>query len=574
MKKTTKIFATTLSVFACAATVLSTAACGSKDQVVSDGKTINVRAVKMGYGEEFVYELKSAFEAAYAEEGYKLNVLTPSSDMRGNVALTDLARGYGETGVDLYITGTITPDQVGEEGEYGVLVEDIRESVHNQKAIGFDGEEEEFTVGEKLSDGMEAFLTDSHGKLYGFAYAQSSAGLVVNTRKLAKYGVTELPVTTNEMFEIFDTIYFGANGIQNSEKSTTFPVTYVSGTNGYVNCALMTWLAQYDLAGYNEFWSMQKTVEGVKTDMLEDGYEVFNSAAVTSMLSLAYHAMDTRIAAYGSTTQTLDQAQAKIMKDKNDAVFMFNGDWMLNEVKLNYRNYLKDIEFINTPINSDLGKRLFGAGTTHNLSDEKADDVLSLAAKCADQGMTAAEIVAKVAAELSVTISEAEAQTVATARGIVYTRGIEAKAYITKDSAMKDEAALVLRMMASDDFAEMFVKTANSATPYLGENEIESDYKFVKQALDVATNPYAINITSTPYGLRSRLGLTTAIYGVSHVPSAIYNQGVSMYDGKGGVQSGASVSVYETAAKNMQKTAYDKAKEKWSEMVGKLSTAN
>ena len=64
------------------------------------------------------------------------------------------------------------------------------------------------------------------------------------------------------------------------------------------------------------------------------------------MMKVVYRAFDLNISAPGSGALNVSQAQAKIMGDSNGAVFMFNGDWMLNEVKLDYRNKLKDLEWI------------------------------------------------------------------------------------------------------------------------------------------------------------------------------------------------------------------------------------
>ncbi|MGN1061710.1 MAG: hypothetical protein ACI4RO_01155 [Candidatus Scatosoma sp.] len=547
------------------ASALFVGACGKKDEVIKDGKTVNVRMLKAGYGEEFIYELKDAFENAYKEEGYKVNVLTPMSDMRGNVALQEMARGNAATGVDLYIITDVKVDQVGANGDYGIIAEDIRESVYEKPAIGYDGKEEERTVKEKIKDDIEPYLVDKNGVMYGFNWSQSTAGLVVNTRKLAKYGITELPRTTNEMFDVFEKIYMGTNGVENSYKTTTYPVTYVSGMNGYTACAFWTWFSQYDPAGYQEFLSMKDYETGA--DMIEDGYKVFNSEALEEMLTLAYRSMDQRIAANGSTTQTLDQAQAKIMKDKNDAIFMFNGDWMLNEVKLNYRNYLNDIEFINTPVNSALGVKLF-CKAPYNLTEEKADELLSLIAKLTDERKTVQEIVAEVKTATGVDLSEDDALTVATARGTVFARGIEHMAYITKDSPNKEIAALLLRMMASDDFAKTFVKYANSATPYANIESLSEDveYKFVRQAFNIATNPYISSISSFYSGIRSQL-VNTQLPGVTHIASSIYQQIVSVYDGQGGKIDGADISVYKTAANKMMYDSYTLAQKNWNEWL-------
>ena len=560
MKTIKKTIATSLSMVLALSACGALASCGGGETTVNNDKTVNIKVIEQGFGVEWLYELESQFETAFASEGYEVNILEPSPDYSGETIINELYNGYEDEGVDLYIT-SVQPENVGAKGTYKkVLVEDIRQSVFNQPAISYDGTEETVKISEKISADIASYMCDSTGAMYAFNWAQSAAGMAVNTKKLQKYGVTELPKTTNEMFDIFEKIYLGANGQKDSETTKIFPITYFAGQNGYQVCMLMTWLAQYDPDFYNTFWKMENENGAMKTD----GYEVFNNQAITEMLTLAHRTFDQNISSYGSTTQTLDQAQAALMKETSGAVFYAVGDWMLNEVKLNYRNNLHDIEFMNFPMNSALGTKLFGAGTSYNLSDEKCDEVLSLIAGLVDANKSIDEIIAEVKTALNVTISTEDAQRVATARGVYYTRGIEQTAYITKGALGKTPAEKLLRMMASEDFAETFSSLANANTPYTKTVNTKSDYKFVKQASAVAVNDYVNVISHHANGFRKDLNLTSIFITVSHIPQVISTNDdlLSIYaDGK---KSGNPLSVYATAAKAMQKSEYDNAKANWS----------
>ena len=544
------------------------AGCSPKgSKTVRDEHTVNVQVIKAGYGTDWIYELKPKFEAAFAEQGYKVNILVPSRDIEGSVVINDLARGYDETGVDLYITATISNDSVGKNGEYGVIAEDITETVFNKPAYKYDGTEEDVLISEKINADIVPYMVDSEGAMYSFNWVQSVAGLVVNTRKLKKYGITEMPRTTNEMFEQFEAIYLGANGIKDSETTKTFPITYVSGTNGYTVCFLNALMAQYDAEAFDRFWSMERANDdGTRTAMTTDGYEVFNDPAVTKMLEVAHRTFDQNIAAYGSTTQNVDQAQAKIMKDKDDAVFMFNGDWMLNEVKLNYRNNLDDIEFINFPVISALGEKLF-CKAPYNLNADKADELLSLICKLTDENKTVDEIIAGVKSEMNIDLDKADAQEVATARGTYYSRGIENKALITKNALGKDVAAALLRMMASEDFAKTFAESSNATTPYTKSVNNTTNYKFVEEASKIAVNDHVRIISGVPKGFRKDLGLSSLLTLVSHIPSDIASRPIeSIYDGNGH-RNDKTIQVYATAAATMQTADYNNVKSRWSSLL-------
>ncbi len=507
--------------------------CGKKGNTVNDGKTVNIRLYKGGYGVEWIYELKEKFEEAYKEQGYKVNVLNPTYDMKGNVALQELARGSNKTGVDLYITGDITAEQLGENGNYGVLTENIEETIFNKKAIGYDGHEEEKTIKDKIDASLLKYSYDTTGELYIFPWVQSVGGLVVNTKKLAKYNLS-IPKTTNELFDCFDKIYTGYNGIENSNVSKTYPFTFVQGTSGYVNCIFNLWMAQYDYSDFEQFWSMQKTdTDGNVTDMINDGYTVFDTDSVKEMLVVAARAMDSIIATPGSVTATVDTAQANIMKDNgNNAVFMFNGDWMLNEVSLRYKDKLGDITFVNAPVTSALGVKLFGA----RADAADCDKILSYAVGLVDEGKTAEEIVTAVATDKDFEISVDEATAIYNARKMYYSRGTDMSAVIAKNAQNKGIAELFLRMMASDDFAETFLKYANGSTPYSSTSE-SAQYDFVKNAAKITTTVDSKAVAGKPTGLRFKLNLANIFTKVNHIPSTITEKGEdgswSMYTREG-----------------------------------------
>ncbi|MBQ8685342.1 MAG: extracellular solute-binding protein [Clostridia bacterium] len=580
-----KVAALTLCLTMGASTGVSLAACTKKDNVIVDGKTINIRMVEAGNGVEWAYVLADEFERVYANEGYQVNILEPSSDMSGSVALTDMAMGTEETGIDLYITGGIKADELGVDGSYAngtALAEDIRELVYNQPAIGYDGVEESVKISDKISVEQASYSVDSHGAMYGFQYNNTTGGLAVNKKKLDQYGL-ELPKTTNELWACVEAIKLGANGVKGSAETKNYPFTYVSGSNGYVVQALQTWLAQYDYQESQRFWSMQETAaDGTKTDMLTNGYEVFNTLAVEEMLTLAHQYMDIRIATNGSTTHSLDTAQSHLIQENNgyqpSAVFMFNGSWMYNEVKLNFnKDLLQNITFINMPVISALGTRLMGSDTSYGLDDAKCDEILSYIVGMVDENKTIAEMITAVQSEFSVTLSEDVVKEIARARGLNYTRGIEQIAVINKNAAAKEPAALFLRMMASDDFAQTWLETANSAPLYSKNLDMTNvTNEFVRAAVEICTNDYAECFTGprSTSGLRKKLGLNSTMFSlITHIPSEVYKtygEGKnvnSIFEEDGSKSTSKGMEIYRTAAKAMQEREYEHCMGQWSKWL-------
>ena len=539
-----------------------------RDIIIEDAKTINVRVFSGGYGSDWIYELKSKFEAAYAREGYKVNILTPSLDLRGDVVINELLDGNEKTGIDLYFTTDIYAETVA-TGDHGMLVEDLTDDVFNKPAIGFDGQEESVTIKSKIKPGADVSMLATvadEDRYFGFNWVSSVGGLAVNTKKLDAYGF-ELPKTTNEMLDTFQAIYLGTNGRPNSEEAKTFPITYVQGSNGYTLCMLNALFAQY--TGYDNFERFWSLIDTDGTPMTTDGNTVFEDQGLYEMLKVAYATFDPRIAAYGSQSQSVDQAQGKIMSDlgTNDAIFMCVGDWMLNEVRLNYPNKLNEIEFINFPVISALGVELFGEGSSYKLDDEACDELLSYLVGLVDENLDIDEIVSRTQTEKGITISEADARRVAEARGVYFSRGVEHLAFIPKNARAAEPAKLLLRMFASEDFAPIFAQTTNGTSPYTESVNTDTPYKFVEEASRIAVNQYASIIISYPTGLRRDLSLMTMFTNYRHIPMAIVEQEISMFDGKGNIESGKTRQVYADAAKKMWESEKKNVNDNWKDWI-------
>lgn len=502
MKKAISLLLSLATVFGMSTLGACATTTGGNNNVVVDDKTINVRLYKAGYGDTFLYKFKEKFEEVYAAEGYKMNILNPTYDSMGPLMVQEMARGYDNTKIDLYITAGIKPNMVSNLGEYGEVAEDLTETVYNKSVIGYDKAEAAGTIKGMVEDTyLMPYVTADNGKMYGFCWAQASAGMVVNRTKLEAYGYTELPRTTKEMFSMFDKIY------ETSSTTKTYPITYnlsnlSGGASNYQDTAFHTWLAQFGVEEFNEFATMQTKNGSTRVD-LEDGTEVFKNENIKTCLKAFAQLMDFKYAAYGSATQDLDQAQGLIMKSSakgNNAVFMPNGDWFLNEIKANYSN-LDDIDFMNFPVISDIGVKYFGVNTKYALSDDKCDELLSYICKLVDENKTISEIKSAVLAEKQIELDDSDIQAIASIRGLTYSRGADMVAYVTKGSTKKDICSLVLRMMASEDYAKTFVEYSNVSTPY-AKVRSQSNYKFVQSTNALTSNNYYDAVTFLVSGLR------------------------------------------------------------------------
>ncbi|MGN1053623.1 MAG: hypothetical protein ACI4SH_09580, partial [Candidatus Scatosoma sp.] len=276
MKKTKKIASVCMTVAMCGGTAFS-AACRASESLVKDGKTLNVSLMNAGYGVDYIYEIKTKFEEAFADEGYKLNVLTPRAGYSGNVIAQDIAAG---SEVDVFFSAGFNESVLS---DYPDVVSDITESVFNQKPINFKGEEEgELTVAQKLGQNNFEYTAcrKADGTYYALPYQKGIRGLAVNTSVLADYDL-EIPKTSNEFFHCYEVI------MARAAETGVFPITHIATSNNYPCSFTNCWLAQYEgYDWYQQFISFQKK-DG--TNLTKDeAVAMFDSDGIEYMLTNMY----------------------------------------------------------------------------------------------------------------------------------------------------------------------------------------------------------------------------------------------------------------------------------------------
>ncbi len=526
------------------------AGCGKTgDTIVADPNTINVKVYKGGYNSEYIYALKEKFETLYADNGYKVNILTPQRAIKGVAVLQEI---YADSKVDMYFANEVGIEQ-GVSGEYGLCLTDITESVYNKKPIKFDGSEEDTLIKDKLNPTSSFDITASDGKYYGLPYVEGMGGMVFNKKVLSEYGM-DTPRTTDELFECYAAI------MKKAADTGVYPFTYISGANNYPAHMTNLWLAQYGGKDYYEkFWTMNNS-DG--TQMKTDGYTVFEDKAVEVMLRALYEAFDYQAAAFGSMTQDLSTAQAQIMR--GSAVFMSAGDYFFHEEALSFTQELKDISFMNTPVISELGTLLFGPQSTYGLTDEKADDVLSEIVRLADENKSVAEIIAAVSGgSLAVTLNENDVARVCEARGYTYNRTGQHTALISAKSDKKEICELFLRMCASDDGAKLIAQKTYASNPFTGSVYSDSEYVFLREADKVANNVYKTVLNAQARGYRAEIGLSEIFPQTgTYIQNEIVNDQKTIYNDYGEVVSAKTV--YADAARERATLIVNHAKENWS----------
>lgn len=494
-----KFFRALLCATMAAVCVLPVAACGGTRGVIKDGKTVNIAIAKAGYGMNWLREIADKFETLYADEGYKINILEPRAGLVNATALSELRLGTS-TGVDMYFTAGVYPSDVIDPN-FGVCAETL-DDVFSKGAINFDGSVDETPIENRMDPNFQKYLK-ANEHYYDFYYYVAPCGIVANKKVLAAYGITQLPRTTDELFECYDKIYYGANGKGGSLTTKVYPTTW-GGANayGYPLFSLYTYLSQ--IMGeeeYEKFFAMDDLLVGSNT-IDAQGYQMYENSEIQEVLEAFIQQYDVMYSHPGSSSQRHDVAHSQIMRGL--AAFMSNGEFFFNEVKMNFASALDDVTFMASPVISALGTKLKLDGTGNN--PERCDEILRHMIKLIDEDRTLSETKTATESQFGISLTEEQVQNVFVARRTMF-KQTQSDTYIVKDSPVKEVAKLFMRMLASSDAATVMSKYAMGSA-YAPADILDDDYEFIKSAKKILNdNEHGVSLLMYIGSVRKKTNL-------------------------------------------------------------------
>lgn len=459
--------------------------CGGGEEIIQDGKTINVKAYEGGYGTTWLYQLKEKFEKIYETEGYKLNIVSTSGGYEGAGILSEMR--MKNSGIDMYFVQNVSVSDVTSP-DYGTCAASLN-NLYSSKAIKFDGSEEDVTIGEKLGSSYTNVVKDSEN-YYGFLWANSPCGLICNTSILSRYSL-DIPVTTNELFSCYTTIM---------DEGSIKPFAWGgSDAYGYALYALYPFLGQ--LMGKDDvtsFMNLQDGQEIVESDYL-NGASRYDDDRIYQALTTVQQMYNTSTSVNGSLGGTNMSAHHAVMTGK--AAFTVDGDFFYNEVKNDYSAKLDNIRFVNIPVASALGTNLKLDGTGND--EAKCDAILSKIIKAIDSNKSNSEIISMVS---EATITEAQVNSIREARAVYYEKSCS-NVYVSQDTQNMELCELLLKVAASDDFGHLFNSTTSTTYPYCSSNDLNTN-EFSKGVGVVVNQNNAWGISNLNIGgLRFKAGV-------------------------------------------------------------------
>ena len=447
---------------ACAVICSVLSACGSEENTQSameespaGNKVCIISYNSSGYSHTWLEKAAEEFEKMYEDEGYDLQLEIEFS--AGSNASLEIPLGPDKNDVDLYIGASDLESMLDASnktmrGEGAVLV-DLTDCVWNQPGIGLDKQEEEKTLAQRYFLDEEYLYYDGtleefHGGIYGIPGSVGSCGIIINMSVIEQFGYNRdnLPRTTDEFNEMCHKI------AEKTDETGIFPYAW-PGANapGYITYLFYEYFAQY--SGKEAFMNFVKTVPE-SGDVVNDGWKVYEDPGILEGFKAMAPIMKLEYSPKGSVNMTHMEAQHEMLV--GNAAFIINGDWVLNEMELEYYDEASQCIMMNTPILSVIG-------TECGISDAELSEAVGMI----DAGHSNEQIVAEIAG-----LDQTEIQRIRDARNI-YSCGdksVRGGACIPAYADSKEVAILFLRFLYSEDGCKIVRDEAFNVASFTCEN--------------------------------------------------------------------------------------------------------
>ena len=468
MRKSSKIAALAMAALMGIGTTGALTACGPVGQN-SDPNAVNIKAVNLGYGVEWLYQLTDAYTKANPDTTFNI---TPLAGQDGIEAIQGEMESLSGT-TDIFFTRPSDFHAVCYQGEvvtkagkfdcaYADLT-DIWQSAY---------EGENGATMESKIDGAYAEYLNVNGKYYGVPWADGFMGIVRNKNVWSTLGLTEedVPLTTNEWLKLCDEIKVLAKDAKKAGK-TQFeiaPILYSKGEEYYTS-VFSIWLAQYE--GKASMANLEKGLDPIG----EFSDKLYNYKGQTVALDFIADLLTKENGQYKYHHKDCDSLDFTTMQSYfllDQAAFCVNGSWLEIEMNKNGAAKQHNIDYIKAPVISALVDKLSFAkeeGLTAEVKDERLAELVAFVDAHPTVGDNAGA---------PAYATEADVEKVRDARQVAYTRnGEDHTAIVPAYATHLEQAKAFLKYMYSDAGLNVYYKAqkgnALPATPTSGYESIE-----------------------------------------------------------------------------------------------------
>ena len=469
MRKTKRLAVLSMAALMSIGSVGVLSACGGNGGGKNDPNAVNIKAVNLGYGVEWLYQLTDAYTEANPDTTFNI---TPLAGQDGIQAIQGEMESLSGT-TDIFFTRPsdfhavcYQGEVVTKAGKFDCAYADLTDIWQS----AYEGENGA-TMESKIDSAYAEYL-NVNGKYYGVPWADGFMGIVRNKNVWSILGLTEedVPLTTNEWLELCDEIKVLAKDAKNAGK-TQFeiaPILYSKSEEDYTT-VFSIWLAQYE--GKASMANLEKGLDPIGE--LSD--KLYNYKGQTVALEFIADLLTKENGQYKYHHKDCDSLDFTTMQSYfllDQAAFCVNGSWLEIEMNKNGAAKQHNIDYIKAPVISALADKLSFANE-EGLTAEAKDDRL-------------AELVSFVDAHPTVGdndgapsyATEADVEKVREARQVSYTRSsADHTAIVTAYATHLEQAKAFLKYMYSDAGLNVYYKAqkgnALPATPTSGYENVE-----------------------------------------------------------------------------------------------------
>lgn len=402
------------------------------------GGTLVITVSEQGYGVKWLNGIVDAYKK---KTGSDVKVVKKIGGAGQTSIETEISSLSNKT--DIFITekedyfksvraGAVTVNGV----KYDSYYENLND-VYNAELEGENGA----TIKSKMDkDYLE--YNDVDGNYYSLPWQNGVIGIVLNLDVWNKLGYTasDIPRTTEEMFEICDEIV--AKSKTDASLKNVAPFIY-SAESEYYSSFLHMWMAQYEGEKSFEYFINGKDPDGEVSEY------VYTFDGQKKALQVIDRLLDkTSGYQHGNSDElSFTDMQSYFLSDQ--AAFCVNGSWLDIEME-NYKD--KAMEFIPAPVISDITEKF-------DDSSDKTDAKLREVIDFVDEHKNKGDNTGKPSG-----VTDGDVEIVREARQMKYKRGNCGQVFVPSFSTKIEQAKKFLKFMYSDEGLNIYYDTMNGAT--------------------------------------------------------------------------------------------------------------
>ena len=316
-----------------------------------DSGMLEVNFTLAGYGEEYVNELEKAFEA---ETNIPVHITT-DNNVTGIFSgkIGDVRNNTIDVFFNMMDCFPLIDSNKNKSG-YDNLFLDLSE-LYQREVPGRGGKKLIDIVRPDLYEaGLTYEMDGSKGKAYTIPWSTSMEGLLYNKKVLDKFGITQIPRTTNEFEDVLIRLKTGVDAT--GAYSPLEGALSCANNAGYWEFIWVVWWAQYE--GLDTFYTYfsGETENSAPGDA--PSWENLKQPGKQYAMEELYRFINKDKGYMSPDSVNTDNVQVQVRFLDGDIAFIPSGDWVEAESAGDYEGVDLDYRFMKTPVTSKLGEKL------------------------------------------------------------------------------------------------------------------------------------------------------------------------------------------------------------------------